>query len=113
MPRTTTPGFFCLLVVFRPVMFSLYLCVCGEYAPSFSVFRVLGISGFGDSFVGVEDSASENIQGIIFLGDSLMWNDANICGRIMELKIFVRDWSEMWKSLDIESYVMFLVPLMC
>ena len=71
-------------------LFFIPVCV-GGYAPYLPVFRLLGISGFGDSFGCVKDAASENIQEIVFMGNSLMWNDAVICGGIMELKIFVRD----------------------
>ena len=62
--------------------------MCEECAPSFPVSILFGYSGFGDSFNCVEDAASENIQGILFLGGSLMWNDAFVCGGIMELNCF-------------------------
>ena len=42
-----------------------------------------------------------------------MWkNDAVCCGRIW-LKSFVSVWSELWKSLEKESAMMFSVPLIC
>ena len=46
---------------------------------------MLGRSGFDNSFNSVEDAASYNIQGVIFLGNSLMWNDTAVCSGIMEL----------------------------
>ena len=51
---------------------------------------MLGHSGFGDYFGHVEDAASYNIQEIIFLSISLMWNDAAVYGGRMELNFFVR-----------------------
>ena len=42
-----------------------------------------------------------------------MCNDAAVCcGRIW-LKCFVSVWSDLWKSLERESAMMFSVPLMC
>ena len=49
-----------------------------ESAPYLPVARMLGSSSFGDSLGCVEDAASENIQEIISLGGSLMWNDAAV-----------------------------------
>ena len=69
--------------------------MCEECAPSLPAAILLGRSGFGDSFNSVEYAASENIQGIIFLGGSLICNYAAVCGGIMGLDYFVRDWSEM------------------
>ena len=74
---------------------------------------MIGRSGFGDSIDRVKDAFSDNIQGIISLGGSLMWNDAAVYGDRMELILFVRDWSEMLNSLESESAIIFLVPLMC
>ena len=59
--------------------------MCEECAPYFPVAILLGCSDFGYSFNRVEDAASDNIQGITFLGKSLMWNDTAVCGGIMEL----------------------------
>ena len=42
-----------------------------------------------------------------------MWNDAAVYGGRVGLKFFVRVWSDMWKSLERESAMMFFVPLMC
>ena len=36
-----------------------------------------------------------------------MWNDTAVCDDRMELKILVRDWYEMWKSLEKEFSMMF------
>ena len=52
---------------------------------------MLGHSIFGDSLGRVKDAASDNIQEIISLDGSLMWNNAAVCGGRMELKTFVRD----------------------
>ena len=40
-----------------------------------------------------------------------MWNGFSVCGGIMELKILVLDWSEMWKSLEGNSDMVFSVSL--
>ena len=56
----------------------------------FPVARLIGRSGFGDSFGCVEDAASDNTQEIIFLGGGLVWNDAAVCGGRMELNILKR-----------------------
>ena len=71
--------------------FVLDTCVCEECAPSFPVSRLLGRSGFGNSFGCVKYDASDNIQEIIFLGGGLIWNDAAVCGGRMELIFFARD----------------------
>ena len=44
---------------------------------------------------------------------TLMWNDVNVCGCSMGLKILARDLSEMWKSLESESVMMVVETLMC
>ena len=49
--------------------------MCEECAPYFTVSRLLGCSGFDDSFGRVEDAASDNIQEIIILGDGFLWTD--------------------------------------
>ena len=87
--------------------------VCEECAPYLPVEILLGRSGFGNSLGHVEDAASENIQEIISLVVSLIWNDASVCGGRMELKYFVRDWYEILKSLEIKSTTMLLITLMC
>ena len=59
--------------------------VCEEYATSFPSARLLGNSDVGNYFICFEDYASENIQKIISLGVILMRNDADVCGKKMEL----------------------------
>ena len=84
-----------------------------ECAPHIPVARLLGRSGFGDAVGSVEASASNDIQETTFLGGCLMWNAAAVCcGRIW-LNFFVSVWSNLWKSLERESAMMFSVPLMC
>ena len=84
-----------------------------ECAPAIPVSRLLGWSGFGNAVGSVEASASDDIQEIKFLGSCLMLNNAAVCcGRIW-LKCFVSVWSDLWKSLERESAMMFSVPLMC
>ena len=51
-----------------------------ECAPSITVARLLGRSGFSDAVGSVESAASDDIQEITFLGSRLRWNDATICG---------------------------------
>ena len=83
-----------------------------ECAPSTSVARLLGRSGFGDVVGSVEAAARYDIQEITFLGSCLMWNNAAVCcGRIW-LKSFVSVWYDLWKSLERESAIMFSVILM-
>ena len=74
---------------------------------------LIGRCGFVNSFDRVEDSGSDNIQEIIFLGRGLMWNNAAVCGGRIDLKILVRDSYYMWKSLQSKSGMMFADPLMC
>ena len=84
-----------------------------EFSPPIPVARLFGCSGFGDAVGSVEAVASNDIQEITFLGSCLMWNNAAVCcGRIW-LNFFVSVWSDLWKSLERESAVMFSVPLMC
>ena len=84
-----------------------------ECTPSIPVARLLGRIGFGDAIGSVEAAASDDIQEITFLGIYLMWNNAAVCcGRIW-LKCFVSVWSDLWKSLQRESAMLFSVPLMC
>ena len=59
--------------------------MCEECAPYLPVYRLLGSSGFDNTFDRVEYAANYNTQEIIFLGGSLMWNDTAVCGGIMEL----------------------------
>ena len=87
--------------------------MCKECAPYFPVSRLLGCSGFGDAVGSVEADASNDIQEITFLGRFLMWNNAAVCCGKIWLKMFVRVWSDLWKSLERESAMMFSVPLMC
>ena len=84
-----------------------------EYSPPFLVARLLGRSGFGDAVGSVEADASNDIQEIKFLGSCLMWNNAAVCCGKITLKMFVRVWFDLWKSLERESAMMFSVPLMC
>ena len=74
---------------------------------------MLGFSGFGNAIGSVEAAARDDIQKITFLGGCLMWNDAAVCGGRIRLKMFVSVWSDLWKSCDRESEMMFSVPLMC
>ena len=69
-------------------------------------------SGFGDSFDSVNYDDSENILGVIYLGSSLMWNEATICGGRIYFKIFLSNLSEIWKSLDSKYAIMFLVTFL-
>ena len=83
-----------------------------ECAPPIPVSRLLGCSGFGDAVGSVKAAASDDIQEITLLVSCLMWNDAAVfCGRIW-LKTFVSVWSDLWKSLERESAMMFNFPLM-
>ena len=41
------------------------------------------------------------------------FNDANVCGGRVDLKIVVRDLSERWKSLESKYAMMFSIPLIC
>ena len=71
-----------------------------ECPPPFTVASMLGRSGFGDAVGSVEAAASNDIQEITFLGSCLMWNNAAFfCGNIWS-KMFVRVWSDLWKSLE-------------
>ena len=84
-----------------------------ECAPHISFSRLLGRSGFGDAVGIVKAIARDDTQEITFLGSCLMWNDAAFCCDKIWLKMFVRVWSYLWKSLERESTMMFSVPLMC
>ena len=84
-----------------------------ECDPTFPVARLLGRSGFDNAVGRVESAASDDIQEITFLGRYLMWNDAAVCCGKIWLKMFVRVWSDLWKSFERESAMMFFVPLMC
>ena len=84
-----------------------------ECAQPIPVAIILGRSGFGNSVGSVEAAASDDIHEITFLNICLMWNnDAVCCGRIW-LEIFVSVWSDLRKSPERESVMMFSVPLMC
>ena len=82
------------------------------YIP-FPVARLLDRSGFVDAVGSVEAAASYDIQEMIFLGIFLMWNNAAVCCGKIWLKFFVRVWSDLWKSIERESAMMFSVPFMC
>ena len=77
--------------------------MCEECAPSVPVTILLGLSGSVDYFGCVYDTDSDNSQEVISLGSGLMWNDADVYGGRIVLEMFVRDLSDRWKSLDIES----------
>ena len=47
------------------------------------------------------------------MGSGLIWNDAAVCGGRTNLNIFVTYLSEGSRSLENESMMMFLVPLIC
>ena len=84
-----------------------------ECASPIPVARLLDRSGFGDAVGRVKSAASDDIQEITFLGGCLMRNNATVyCGRIW-LEFFVSVWSDLWKSLERESAMIFSVPLMC
>ena len=70
---------------------------CEQYIP---VTRLLGRSVFGDAVGCVEAATSYDTQEITYLGGCLMWTDATVYGGRVCLKIFVRVWSDMWKSLE-------------
>ena len=42
-----------------------------------------------------------------------MWNDAAVYGGRIRLKVFVSVWSDLWKSRERESAMMFYVTLIC
>ena len=42
-----------------------------------------------------------------------MWNNAAVCGGRIRLKCFVTVWSDLWKSCERKSVMIFSVPLMC
>ena len=60
-----------------------------ECNPPITVARLLSRSGFGDTVGSVKDAANNDIQGILFLGGCLMWNDATVYGGKICLEIFV------------------------
>ena len=74
---------------------------------------MLGRSVFGDVVGSVEAAASDDIQEITFLGGCLMWNDAAVCGGRIWLNCFVSVWSDLWKSRDRESAMIFYDTLVC
>ena len=84
-----------------------------EYSPPFPVARLLGRSGFGEAVGSIEAAASDDSQEITFLGSCLMWNNAAVCCGKIWSKMFVRVWSDLWKSVERESAMIFSVPLMC
>ena len=84
-----------------------------EFAPHIPVVRMIGRDGFGDSVECVEAAARDDIQEIKFLGGCLMWNDDAFCGDRIRLNFFVSVWSDIWKSCERGSAMMFSVPLVC
>ena len=66
--------------------------MCEESATSFPFARLIGNSGFRDSFVLVDDADSNNIHEVISLVSGLMCNGAAIYGGRMDLKMVVRDY---------------------
>ena len=85
--------------------------MCEERAPFLPVSRMIGFSSFGYYFGSSVDSASNNIQEVIYMGPGLMCNESTVYGGRMGLKIFVRDSFDNWKSLESESAMMFSVHL--
>ena len=84
-----------------------------ECSPPIPVARLVGLSGSGDSVGSVEAAPSNYIQEITFLGSSFMWKNSAVCGGRIWLKCFGSVWSDLWKSRDRESAMIFSVPLMC
>ena len=84
-----------------------------ERVPPILVARLLSRSGFDNAVGSVEADASNDIRDITFLGSCLMWNDAAVCCSRIWLKSSVSVWSDLWKSLERESAMIFYVPLMC
>ena len=84
--------------------------MCEEFSPSIPVARLLVRSGFGDAVGCVEDAASNDIQEIASLGGCLMCNDVTVCGGRVRLKFLVRVWLDMWKSLEMECAMIFMLP---
>ena len=84
-----------------------------ECAPTAPVARLLDHSGFDDSVVSFLSAASDDILKIMFLGCCYMWNNAVFYGGRIWLKCFVSLWSDLWKSLERESAMMFSVTWMC
>ena len=84
-----------------------------ECEPPIPVARLLGRSGFGNDVGNVEATARNYIQEITFLGGCLMCNDDAVCGGRIWLIFFVIVWSDLWKSREWESAMMFSVTLMC
>ena len=87
--------------------------MCDKCAPSTTVTRLLGRSGFGNTVGSIEAAASEYTQEIASLNGRLMQKNDSVCVRRVRLKIFVRVWSDKWKSLEREFAMMFHVTLMC
>ena len=84
-----------------------------ECSPPFPVARLLGCSGFGDAVGSADAAGSDDIQDITFMGSCLMRNNAAVCCGKIWSKMFVRVLSDLCKSLERESAMMFFVPLMC
>ena len=83
-----------------------------ECAPPIPFNRLLGRSGFCNEVSCIKADTSNDIQYITFIGGCLMWNDSAVCGGRVQLKMFVRVWYYMWKSLERESAMIFSIPLM-
>ena len=83
-----------------------------EFTPPIPVSRLLGRSGFGNAVGCVKAATSDDTEKIKFLDGCLMWNDAAVCGGRIWLNFFVSVWSNMWKSCERESVMMFSAPLM-
>ena len=84
-----------------------------EFSPPIPVARLLGSCGFGNAAGCIKASASNDIQEVTVMGGCLMWNYATVCGGRIWLIFFVSVWSDIWKSCDMESAMMFSIPLMC
>ena len=84
-----------------------------ECEPPILVSIVIGRSEFGDAVVSIEAATNNYIQEIMFLGGCLTWNNAAVCGGRIWLNFFVSVCSNLWKSCERESTMIFSVPLMC
>ena len=84
-----------------------------ECVPPILVARLICRSGFGGAVGCAEAADSNDIQYIMFMGDFFMCNDSDVYGGRIWLKRFVSVWSDMWKSRERESAMIFSVPLMC
>ena len=73
----TTQGF-PLLLRDPPQKFACDSCMFEECDPPIPVYRLLGLSGVGDSVESVKTAASDDIQEKMFLDGCLMWHYADV-----------------------------------